>query len=44
MLVLVAVVVVAAQLPTGPHWTRPVVPVAVVAQFTVMEFWIESVR
>jgi hypothetical protein len=42
--VLVAEVVFWAHEPGGPQRTLPAVPVLEVAQFTVTEVWIESVR
>src|SRR4051812_10021842 len=44
MLVRVAAVVFAAHDPAGPHSTLAGVAARVVAQFTVAEDWIESVR
>ena len=44
MLVLVAAVVFALHEPGGPHVTLPVVADVSVAQLTVIDDWIESVR
>jgi len=44
MLVLLAVVVLAVQLPAGPQTTLPVVPVVSVAQLIVIDDWVASVR